>query len=95
MASAAVGNGISQTLPDARWDLIADQSAERNRGFGEKWWILTLVLMTVAFAVNRYSAQVYSFFHKNKAANENYYLWVGRLSKAVYVVGLVYLIIPL
>ena len=88
-------NSISQKLPDAEWDKIADQSAERNRGFGKKRWILTLVLMISAFLVNRYSTGVYNFFNRNKAANDRYYLWVGRISKAFYILGLIYLIIPL
>ncbi|MBR2503430.1 MAG: hypothetical protein IKB62_04820 [Oscillospiraceae bacterium] len=87
--------GVNQTLPDARWDMIADQSAECNRGFGGKLWVLTLLLMAGAFFINRYSTKVYNFFNRNKAANDNYYLWVGRISKAIYVLGLIYLIIPL
>ena len=85
----------TQTLPDAQWDKIADQSAERNRGFGKKWWIVTLAVMAAALMTNRYSTEVYSFFHRNKAANDNYYLWIGRISKAVCIIGLIYLIIPL
>lgn len=92
--SAGKGTDIS-LLPHAQWDKIADQSAERNRGFGEKRWILTLALMAAAFIANRYSTAVYSFFHPDRAANDSYYLWVGRIAKAVYIIGLVYLIIPL
>ena len=86
---------ISQKLPDAEWDKIADQSAERNRGFGKKRWIITLLLMIGAFFANRYSTEVYNFFNRNKAANDRYYLWVNRISKAIYILGLIYLIIPL
>ena len=83
------------TLSDVNWSRVADQSAERNRGFGEKLWVLTLVLMAGAFFVNRYSTEVYNFFNRNKAANDRYYLWIGRISKAICILGMIYLIIPL
>ena len=89
------GTFTEDTLPDVDWNRIADQSAERNRGFGEKWWIATLVIMAAALFVNRYSTEVYNFFNRSKAANESYYLWVGRASKAICIIGLIYLIIPL
>jgi hypothetical protein len=63
--------------------------------FGEKWWIATLVIMAAALFVNRYSTEVYNFFNRSKAANDNYYLWVGRISKAIFIIGMIYLIIPL
>ena len=89
------GTFAEQSFSDVNWSRIADQSAERNRGFGEKWWIATLVIMAAALFVNRYSTEVYNFFNRNKAANESYYLWVGRISKAIFIIGMIYLIIPL
>ncbi len=86
--------GPDSTLPDARWDLIADQSAERNRGFGSKPWILVLVVFVVMFIVKRYSTQVYTLFRKNRAAGESYYKAVDIIFKVVCIAGLVYLIIP-
>ena len=88
------GTFAEHSFSDADWSRIADQSAERNRGFGEKWWIATLVIMAAALFVNRYSTEVYNFFNRSKAANESYYLWVGRISKAICILGLIYLIIP-
>ena len=89
------GTFAEQSFSDVDWSRIADQSAERNRGFGEKWWIATLVIMAAALFVNRYSTEVYNFFNRSKAANESYYLWVGRISKAIFIIGMIYLIIPL
>ena len=88
------GTFAEQSFSDVDWNRIADQSAERNRGFGEKWWIATLVIMAAALFVNRYSTKVYNFFNRSKAANESYYLWVGRISKAIFIIGMIYLIIP-
>jgi len=86
--------GPDSTLPDARWDLIADQSAERNRGFSNKPWVLVLVLFAGMFVLKRYSTQVYTLLRKNRAAGENYYKAVDIVFKAVYIAGLIYLIIP-
>lgn len=88
------GTFAEQSFSDVDWNRIADQSAERNRGFGEKWWIATLVIMAAALFVNRYSTKVYNFFNRSKAANESYYLWVGRISKAIFIIWMIYLIIP-
>lgn len=82
-------------LSDEQWLAIADQSAESYRGFGSKPWLLVLVVLAAAVFVKRYSPQVYSFFFRNKAANENYYKTVDIIFKVVLAAGLLYLIIPI
>lgn len=86
--------GPDSNLPDARWDLIANQSAERSRGFGSKPWYIVILIFCAMFLIRKYSTQFYSFIFKNKAAGEGYYKAVNIAFNIVYIAGLVYLIIP-
>ena len=95
IVSLEKGAFTEETLPHAQWDRIADQSAEQNRGFGTKPWVLVLLLFAAVSLIKRYSTEVYTFLRRNRAAGEGYYKAVDIAFRLVWIAGLVYLIIPL
>ena len=87
--------GDISPLENIDWNALAAQQTEHNRGFGTKLWIPAILCLVAAVCAKLNSTKLYEFFNKNKAANERYYKLVDVTVKAVVIIVLVYLIIPL
>ena len=79
---------------NADWVSIARQDAERMRRFGNKPWYLVVLVYVLFFAAKKYNVQLYTFFHRNKAAGEAYYKAFDTIFTVFCMIALIYLIIP-
>ncbi len=79
---------------DADWLSIANQNAEKIRGFGQKPWFGVVIIYILFFLSKKYNVQLYSFFRRGKAAGEKYYRCFDIAFNIFCVAALIYLIIP-
>ena len=87
--------GLTQTLPDARWDLIATQEAETSRGIVLKQsYITVFILYALFFLAKHYNTRIYEFFRRSKAPGENYYRIFDKAFTVITIAVLIYFILP-
>lgn len=87
--------GIADNLPDARWDLIADQSAESSRiAATHQPYFLVFIVYGLFVLSKIYSAKVYEFIFRNRAAGENYYRIFDIVFTVITVSVMIYFILP-
>ena len=80
---------------DIDWSLISNQSTENLRGLSTNqpyFIVLIFYLLCVIFRV--FSAQIYHFIFRNRAAGENYYKVISKVFTIATVMIMVYFILP-
>ncbi|MBR2029217.1 MAG: hypothetical protein IKA10_09600 [Oscillospiraceae bacterium] len=93
--SIADNTSIDGNLPDARWDLIANQSAESTRIAATHQPYFLVFIVYGLFALSRiYSAKVYEFVFRNRAAGESYYRIFNIVFTVITAAVMVYFILP-
>ena len=93
--SIADNTSVDGNIPDARWDLIADQSAESTRIAATHQPYFLVFIVYGLFALSRiYSAKVYEFVFRNRAAGESYYRIFNIVFAVITAAVMVYFILP-
>ena len=88
-------NMSDDILPDTDWTAIARQDTESSRGTSTRQPYFLVFIVYGLFTLSKiYSASVYGFFFKNRAAGESYYRIFDIVFTVVTAVVMVYFILP-
>ncbi|MBE6894599.1 MAG: hypothetical protein E7483_03280 [Ruminococcaceae bacterium] len=83
-------------VTETDWVYIAQQKAETTRGNARKQPYFIVFIIYILFALSKiFSAKIYEFFFRGKAAGEKYYKIFDIVFDAVTAVVLIYFILPL
>ena len=93
--SIADNTSIDGNIPDAHWDMVADQSAESTRIAATHQPYFLVFIVYGLFALSKiFSARVYGFIFKNRAAGESYYRIFDTVFTVITIAVMVYFILP-